>query len=260
MKIGASTSNLYPLPTEKALGVLLSLGFRTLEVFVNTESEANPSFAGELRRRAEAGDGQILSLHSYTSGTDPYLLFSAYRRRFEDGKEHYRRLFETASLTGARYVILHGDRQEGILPEEEVFSRFEELYDLGREQGVLLLQENVVRFRSADVGYIRRMREALGEKANFVFDIKQCARCGLEPSVVIEAMGTGLRHVHISDQAAGKDCLVPGRGTDDYVALLRRMKAAGFSGDWIMELYRENFQELEELTEGRLFLEKTIKS
>ena len=260
MTIGASTSNLYPLPTEEALSALLSLGFRTLEVFINTESEATPSFAGELRRRAEAGGGRILSLHSYTSGTDPYLLFSAYRRRFEDGKEHYRRLFETASLTGARYVILHGDRQEGVLPEEEVFARVEELYDLGQEQGVLLLQENVVRFRSAEIGYIRRMRDALGEKANFVFDIKQCARCGLEPSAVIGAMGDALRHVHISDQAAGRDCLIPGRGTNDYASLLRQMKANGFSGDWIIELYRENFHSMEDFTEGRRFLEKITNS
>ncbi len=189
MKIGASTSNFYPMPTEDSLATLLDLGFRSLEVFVNTESEARPAFAGELRRRAEAEGGEILSLHSYTAGTDPYLLFSAYRRRFEDGKEHYRRLFEAAAVAGARYVVIHGDKQGGVLPEQEVFARYEELYDLGRSQGVTLLQENVVHFRSADPAFLRRMREALGEKARFAFDIKQCARCGLKPEAVLAGAG-----------------------------------------------------------------------
>ena len=44
MVIGASTANLYPMLTEEALDTLLALGFRNLEVFVNTESEIVPAF------------------------------------------------------------------------------------------------------------------------------------------------------------------------------------------------------------------------
>lgn len=40
IRIGASTANLYPMETERALDRLLQLGFRELEVFLNTESEA----------------------------------------------------------------------------------------------------------------------------------------------------------------------------------------------------------------------------
>ncbi|HIW74286.1 MAG TPA: sugar phosphate isomerase/epimerase [Firmicutes bacterium] len=259
MKIGASTSNLYPLHTEGALDVLLDLGFRTLEVFVNTESETAPAFARELHRRAERAGGEILSLHSYTAGTDPYLLFSAYRRRFEDGREHYRRLFEAAALAGARYVVVHGDREGGVLPEEEVFARYEELYDLGRAQGVTLLQENVVRFRSGDPGFLRRMRERLGGKARFVFDSKQCARCGLEPAAVLDAMGEGLCHVHISDQGKNRDCLIPGQGENDFAVLLAQMRSHGFQGSWILELYRENFGAPSDLVRGRRFLEQLLE-
>ncbi len=260
MKIGASTSNLYPMQTEDALGALLSLGFRTLEVFVNTESETSPAFANELRRRAQAEGGEILSFHSYTAGTDPYLLFSAYRRRFEDGKEHYRRLFEAAALCGARYLVIHGDKEGGVLPEEEVFARYEELYDLGQKAGVTLLQENVVHFRSADPGFLRRMRAALGEKARFVFDVKQCARCKLEPEAVLDAMGDALRHVHISDQSADRDCLIPGRGNNDYRSLRGRMASCGFDGVWILELYRDNFRDLSDLEEGRRYLERLLNN
>ena len=258
MDIGASTSNLYPRPTEEALDTLLGLGFRTLEVFVNTESETVPHFVKELRRRADGMGGKILSLHSYTSGIDPFLLFSAYRRRYEDGLEHYRHIFAAAALAGARYVVVHGDKAGGVLPEEEIFARYAHLYDLGRAEGVTLLQENVVQFRSGDPAFLRRMRTALGKKARFVFDIKQCARCGLEPAAVLNAMGDGLRHVHISDQGEEGDCLLPGKGTDDYPTLYRQMASNGFHGSWIMELYRQNFGDPIELAEGRRYLEKTL--
>ena len=49
IRIGASTANLYPLETERALDCLLELGFRELEVFLNTESEAEETFIRRLR-------------------------------------------------------------------------------------------------------------------------------------------------------------------------------------------------------------------
>ena len=44
IEIGASTANFYPDLTENALDTLLDLGFRTLEVFINTESELEPHY------------------------------------------------------------------------------------------------------------------------------------------------------------------------------------------------------------------------
>ena len=37
---------------------------------------------------------------------------------------------------GAAFVILHGDRREGVLSVEESIARFETVYDLGQEYGV----------------------------------------------------------------------------------------------------------------------------
>ena len=41
--IGASTANLYPEVTEESLQQLLKAGFRRIEVFLNTESEIDPT-------------------------------------------------------------------------------------------------------------------------------------------------------------------------------------------------------------------------
>lgn len=209
MHIGASTANLYPMNTEDALDALLRLGFRELEVFVNTESEIAPSFLRQLKESIQAAGARVVSLHPYISGSEPYILYSAYERRYRDGLDIYARLFEAASYLGAGLVVMHGDKAEGVLPVEESIARFEGVSDLGRTYGVTLAQENVVRFRASDNAYIAAMRRQLGPKAAFVFDLKQCRRCGHRPEDVVAAMGSALVHVHISDNDARRDCPAP---------------------------------------------------
>lgn len=110
MYVGASTANFYPMITEDSLDLLLKLGFRDIEVFINTQSEAKPDFIARLRERADNGGARIRSLHPYLSGTEPYLIFSAYERRFQDGLRLYDEIFRAAMQLGASYVIMHGDR------------------------------------------------------------------------------------------------------------------------------------------------------
>ena len=261
MQLGVSTANLYPMKTEDALDTLLSLGIQRFEVFLNTESEAESRFAQELRHRAEHGGAVIRSVHPYTSGYEPYMLFSEYVRRFEDALGHYERVFAAAAEMGASYVIMHGDRVNGILSVEQSAQRYERVYDLGRSHGVTLLQENVVRFRASDLSYITGLRSLLGEKANFVFDLKQCIRCGARPEEVINGMGKGLRHAHISDYIFNNPdatCLLPGKGEANYPALAAAMRKVGFDEDWIIELYRKNFDTPRQLADAVKQLEEML--
>ena len=121
-----------------------------------------------------------------------------------------------------------------------------------------LAQENVNRFRSSDLDYIRAMRAQLGEKAHFVLDVKQCRRCGLSPFAMAEAMGDKIVHVHVSDQSGEKDCLIPGRGNTDFKRLFSLLRSSGFNGTAMLELYRSNFDAPEELLEGWDFLENIL--
>ena len=258
MNVGVSTANLYPMYTEEALEQLLKAGFQYIEIFINTESEAEPEFAGELRRRADVYGARILSVHSYNAISEAFLYFSNYQRRFEDGVKHLKKLFETACILGASYVIIHGDRPYSPLSDEDSIRRFERLYDLGKKYGIILLQENVFNYRSGNLAYLSNMRRLLGEKAQFVLDLKQCKRCGIHPSDVISAMAGGIRHVHVSDSDDLHDCLVPGRGKTDYGELLSQLKKNGFEGDLIMELYRNNFNDITDLDQGCKILKKMI--
>lgn len=250
MQIGISSANLYPLTLEDTLPQLKNLGAEVTEVFLNTESEVEPAFLQLLKSRADEARLAIRSLHSYTSCFEPYLLFSAYERRFEDGLRVFARIFAAAATVGADYVILHGDRDPGVLCARDSIRRFERLYDLGRTYGVTLLQENVVRFRASSIAHIRTMREQLGDKAQFTLDFKQCRRTGIAIPDMIEAMRGAIRHVHISDATPEMDCLIPGGGNEDFPALLKQLRESGFDGALIIELYRHNFGEIRQLAGG----------
>lgn len=251
MRIGASTSNLYPTLTEDALSALLSMDFRAVEVFLNTPSEATPAFARGLRKQASAAGAAIVSVHSHCSLAEPFGLFSRYERRFLDYLEIYRGLFAAAAEMGAKFLVLHGDRAENpTLSPEEFAARYVMLYDAGQEHGVTLLQENVVRYRAQSPDFVRQMRALLGEKAQFVLDLKQCRRAGVSAEAMIEAMGDAIRHVHASDADATHDCLMPGVGTVDFDAIFRQLRTVGFDGDVMLELYRHNFGDEQELRQG----------
>jgi sugar phosphate isomerase/epimerase len=257
MKIGASTANFYPQSVEEALDTVLAAGFRTVEVFVNAPSEREPAFTRELRRRADAAGAAIVAYHPYSSFTEPYYLFSEYARRTDDSMEDYKRHFEAAAQLGASYLVLHGDRISSPLSVEESVDRFERLYEIGLSQGVRLAQENVVRYRSQDLAYLRAIRERLGERAAFVLDIKQTVRCGLSVEAVADAMGDSIVHVHISDHTKEQDCLPPGKGTFDYARLFRLLKERHYQGDLIIELYRAGFGDPADLSHSAEFL-KTL--
>ena len=254
VNIGASTSNFYPQPTEDALDSVLSAGFRTVEVFFNAASELSPSFVGELRRRMEAVGASAAAVHPHSSFMEPHFLFSVYERRADDMLEDYKRLFHAAAMLGAPYLVLHGDREHGPLSVEQSLERYERLYDVGTTFGVRVAQENVVRYRSADLAYLRAMREALGNKAAFVLDVKQCVRCHLPIESVAQAMGDAIVHVHVSDHNDTHDCLPPGMGAFDYARLFSLLHKRQYDGALMLELYRSGFEDKRDLQRAADFL------
>lgn len=82
MQTGISTACLYPEKLENSLEKLISLGFRTFEVFLNTWSEFQPPYIEKLKETTEKRGCRICSIHPYTSGYESCLLFSNYERRF----------------------------------------------------------------------------------------------------------------------------------------------------------------------------------
>ncbi len=256
MVVGASTANFYPALIEDALDIVLAAGFRDVEMFFNSPSEVSPAFTGELKRRCDAAGASVAAVHPYSSFMEPFFLFSPYQRRADDGLEMYKPQFEAAARLGAPFLVLHGAKSLGLMSDEQLIERYERLYDLGQSFGVTVAQENVHHFSSADLEFLRKMKAELKEKAKFVFDCKQTVRCGVDPLQVVEVMGEDIVHVHISDCDESRDCLPPGRGTRDFSVLLGALKAVGYDGVLMLELYRPNFQSADDLVRAKAFLEE----
>ncbi len=254
MVIGASTSNFYPALLEDALDTVLSLGFRDTEVFFNAACELEPPFVTELRRKVDDAGARVHAVHPHTSFMEPHFLFSPYSRRADEMLDNYKRTFDAAARLGANFLVLHGDRENGALTVEQSIERYERLYDLGMTFGVRVAQENVVRFRSSDLSYIRALKDALGSKAAFVLDIKQTVRCGLSVEEVAAAMGNAIVHVHVSDHDATRDCILPSKGTFDYARLFSILRDIQYRGAVLIELYRHGFQDPQDLVTAAEYL------
>lgn len=253
MKTGASTSCLFPMLTEQALIALTRLGIRTVEVFLNSPSEQTPEFAARLNRIADAVGTRIISVHPYSSEAEGVSFFSGYARRFDDEAEGYRRYFEFCNLVGAELFVFHGARSFMPIEPDFYFERFVRLRDIARGFGVRLCQENVARCYSGTPRFVKSMVRAIPD-VDFVLDVKQAVRAGVTPFEMLDAMGAHLAHLHLSDHCNGHDCLALGEGDFDLAGLVKRLKADGYEGAALLELYSWNFAGPEQLAEGlRMF-------
>ncbi|MDD2955918.1 MAG: sugar phosphate isomerase/epimerase [Oscillospiraceae bacterium] len=259
MKTGISTSSYYPLETLEALKSLGKAGVGSTELFFNSASELTDRYVDELKAVAKHYGVRVVSVHPFTSGFEPFLFFSNYPRRLEDGRRFYEQYFRAAQRLGAEICVLHGDHHGGRLSEEEYFERFALLSDDARRYGVTLAQENVARCRCREPGFVRRMSAALGEKAAFVLDLKQALRSGTDAYSMAQAMGNRLLHVHVSDSGPAGDCLAPGNGNFDFARFFQTTASLGYQGSWMIELYRENYPTERELLKSLALLSDTLE-
>lgn len=247
MAFGISTSCLYPLETEKSLEMLGKSGVKTCEIFLNSIGETTPEFARKLNEIKNEYDMRAVSVHPFSSFSETYMLFSEYERRFCDALEFYKKSCEIASLLGAHILIIHGSRLTGKLPHDLYFERFQKLIEAGKEWGITVCQENVNAHFSESPDFLKEMRNALGDDFKMVFDVKQSFRAGFSPLEFAEEFKNEIAHIHISDHKNGFDCLPPASGIFKFKKLFEIMNSANYGGDYVIELYKSNFENIEEL-------------
>ena len=250
MRFGISTSCFYPLPVEEAVRWLAERHVPHIEIFFNSFYETEKPLLNEMKAMLADSGTKVQSVHPFTSAMEPLLFFSEYERRVDEGIELYSRYFEAAAELGAEVLVLHGDRPGGFLTEEQTFERFARIVDRGYDFGVTVTQENVIRNRGRDLGYLVRMKEYLGSSAAFTLDLKQALRSGYDPTELLKALGRSVRHVHISDSNDLSDCLPVGKGSADIAGFLGKLRELDYDGGVIIELYRENYGRYEELTDS----------
>ena len=258
MEIGASTSCFYPLETEKALERVIKLGFRKTEIFFNSVSELEAPFVAELKKTADASGVRILSVHPFSSALENMCIFGDYERRFNDYIGLYQQHCNAAAMLGAGVVVIHGAYEKRKIPysDEAYFERFRKLVEIGKAEGVMVCQENVNKFKSQHIAFMKKMREALGDDFHMVFDVKQSIRAGYEPFDFLEEMKSSIVHVHLSDNLLPeKDCVPPGRGNFDFRRLFATLDSVGYNGDYVIEIYSTGYDVDKELTFSKRYFE-----
>lgn len=255
MAIGISSSCLYPMITEESLETLGKMGVKTCEIFLNSYSETSAEFAKKLLKIKNEYGMKVASVHPFSSFSETHMLFSEYKRRFEDGIEFYKRCSETAAVLGAKILVIHGSKFPARICDNEYFERFGKLIEAGREYGITVCQENVHGHFSRDPEFLKNMRAYLGEDFKMVFDVKQSVRSGYEPLSFAYEFKNEIVHVHLSDHKPGQDCLPPGTGDFVFKKLFELMESADYKGDYVIELYRSNYGEPEELTKALRYLQ-----
>ncbi len=258
MNIGCSTSCFYPVETERALKEVINLGFDKTEIFFNTSSELEEPFVNELKKTADDNGVRVLSVHPFSSALENMCIFGEYQRRYDDFIGIYQKHCHAAAVLGADILVIHGALQNRKipLPDELYFERFYKLIEIGKAEGVLVCQENVNRFKSQHLDFMKRMRDAIGDDFNMVFDVKQAIRAGYDPFEFLNEMKNEVVHVHLSDSLLpDSDCLPPGRGNFDFKRLFAILDKADYKGDYVIEIYSRGLDVKNELAFSKRFFD-----
>ncbi len=259
VKAGISTACLYPMLLEDALYEVCSRGGDNIEIFINTHCEVLPDFVKKMKEITMRYGTNVISLHPFTPGIEPMMLFTDYERRFTDMLDYYRLFFEACNVLGAGIFVLHGNKPLNPIPDEMYFDRFFRLHELGKEYGVIVAQENVKRCSAGKLDFMKKMADALGDDASFVLDTKQAIRSGEDIINVVETLGNKIVHIHYSDNSPERDCMKFGAGTFDYNRFFDVLDKVGFDGTAVLELYRCDFEDEQDLVDNFRIMRDAIE-
>ncbi|MBE6689132.1 MAG: sugar phosphate isomerase/epimerase [Ruminococcaceae bacterium] len=259
--IGISTACFYPMYLEKALERITKFDISVCEIFFNCFSELEMSFVKELKSIADCHGVKVASVHPFLSGLESFLFFSPYDRRFGDGLDIYKKMFEAAQYLGTRYFVLHGAYPASFCGMDEYVRRYNMISDAALQYGIILTHENVSRTVTADADFISHMNVACNSSINYTFDLKQCIRAENDPLRMIEAMGNKIKNVHINDfDFAKKECRLPCDGNCDILSVLKKLKETGYDGNLIIEVYSDNYSSDDDIVNSISKLRELIKS
>jgi sugar phosphate isomerase/epimerase len=225
-----STSSVFPESTAAAFETAAALGYDGVEVMVWTDPVSQDAAA--LKVLSEHYGMPILSVHA------PCLLITL-RVWGTDPWEKLRRSAVHATELGAATVVVH--------PPFAWQREYATGFGAGlsalhkRFPGVDFAVENMypVRVRGREfVPYLPGWDPSRYGYEAYTLDLSHCAAARTDALAMADAMGEGLRHVHLGDGTGeGRDeHLVPGRGTQPCGPVLASLRARGFAGSVAVEV------------------------
>lgn len=261
MNIGISTATFYPEETDDIIDKIGDLGFKHIEIFVNTESEYERGYAQKLKEKIEYYGIEVVSVHPYTSLLEGIYFFSDYTKRTNDAYKIYEKYFEYARFMGAKYFTFHGERTFLASFDDKKITRDIETYNnlanLANSKGIFLAQENVVGHYSEKIEFLENLYKKV-PNIRFTLDIKQARRAKKDPFSYLDIMGDKLCNIHTNDFTKESDCVLPGMGIFNYEKFKNELEKRNYNGDLLIEVYRTCFDLPEDILRSKTFLNKLL--
>lgn len=234
IRLGMSTSCVFPLGTDAAFGMSADAGFDGVEVMVTVDSATQNGRT--LARLAERHGQPVLAVHA------PVLPFT----RFVFGSDLRTKLVRSAELAtelGATTVVVHPPFRW----ESRYARRFvEHVETISAEHGVEIAVENMFPWRVKGLelrSYLPSSDPTDMAVSAMTLDFSHAALAGRNSLEFVHAMGPRLRHVHLTDGTVSlneakrfDEHLVPGRGTQPVAEVLEHLAGSGWSGSLVAEV------------------------
>jgi sugar phosphate isomerase/epimerase len=227
--VALSTSSVYPESARAAFTLARELGYDGVELMVWTDRVSQD--IAEVGRLADASGLPVVAVHA------PCLAVTQ-RVWSPDPVERLRRSVVAAGDLGAPTVVVHPpfrwQRHYAATFADEV-RRAEE------HAGVAVAVENMfplVRGGVRAVPYSPGIDPTAVGHRHYTLDLSHTAVAGDDALALMDRMGAGLAHVHLTDGSgsARDEHLVPGRGRQPCAQVCERLAASGFAGAVVLEV------------------------
>ncbi|GAA2885977.1 sugar phosphate isomerase/epimerase [Pseudonocardia halophobica] len=227
--VALSTASVYPEPAAAAFELAAELGYDGVELMVWTDPVSQDARAVE--RLAERYGVPVLAVHA------PCLAVTQ-RVWGSDPIARIRRSVAAAERFGARTVVLHPpfrwQRRYAAVFADEVARA-------GERSGVRLAVENmfpVSRGRVRTVPYAPGFDPTAVGHSFYTLDLSHTAAAGSDALAMLDRMGDGLVHLHLTDGSGGPrdEHLIPGRGTQPCAEVCERLATGRFASEGVVVL------------------------
>lgn len=241
IKIGLSSSALYPSPVSKTFEVASRLGYDGVEVMV-THSQ-NSRAEHRLQDMIQKYQIPILSLHA------PNLLLTS----FVWGRSHHNKMFQTVELANKLNVdtiVVHPP-----LRAERRHARnfLANVAELEKESGLTVAVENMFPWRVGKKEariYAPTWDEITAEAEHLTLDFSHAALSGLNSLELATEFKDKIAHIHLCDgrihdgsvPRTKDEHLLPGQGEQPIAQTLQFLNNNGWTGSIVAEVNLRGFK------------------
>ena len=257
MNFGMSTACFFlKCYTEDALDEIGKMGIKNAEVFFCAQSEYDPKFVKELKKRADDYGIRIYSTHALNTQFEPQL-FSWHDRQREEAYDVYKRVLEADVILGAEVYVFHGPTNVKIANKLNINYEYAgmmatQVAETAKSFGVKLAYETVHWCWYANPDFPQKLEPYLDtDNLFYTLDLKQAAQSRHPFTAYINGMGGRLANVHVCDyQTDDENSIIPKlpfNGILDFNELKQSLENVGYDGGIILEVYQHNYRDYNEL-------------